>query len=536
MKFVKSYESNLNIDKLTGSTIVSKYKDELNYSKNTEKYHELLKQLINSLNELSWKDIDYVYLDEPGLNQYYPVFPANIVSRMKDIIKISSINFRYNIGTWYDIMDDLGVTRMYNAIHFNLEKETHFNRSHFPDGGIPMSIRGIGLGYKLYRALIHKVGYMSSDSIGTLEKDRVWKSIISYKSDDSDVHAIVGLTDWLVIDKSKFDLNIINIIDEFIEEKIKYKYTIPNKFDIDNELINKLPDEILKKLSIEYLEQLMETHRISANRYLKLTEIKEMGISNLQNINNTHIGRLATNQNTNSKIEYDEISNKLLIGLTNLQSEDISFISVDDIYYPIFPRHIIELYELGKSFNNIDFTTEFGRWNFKPNKKDHDSTYLKTQIKYREIKISELDHTIQLQNFGEAHKADSANLLYKIYLALLKKIGYFTNIQLDTAEQVNAFTKLLEEPNNLHIILGKTDSIILDHSCKNKLKIAEDFIQYKIDYIFTDPDEFDMDDALINELSDEFLVNLQPEYLENLVNDNRISKDRFNDLLELDNY
>lgn len=220
--------------------------------------------------EIALKNIrrlDITMYTPPNSRKYYPKFPENVVSLMRELHEIDSDRFRSNFGRWRDIYNSD------EAIHFRTEAPSDYQRSHFPDGGIPSSLRGTGLGYKLYRTLLKFAGYISSNRSGTTEKDRAWGSMLDYKSNpdgspsEDDAHAIIGPSNWMALDKESIsNQKKVEVATNFITNIIGLSRTKADRFDMDDELLALLPDTLLTQFDSSYLDALVADNRLSAER------------------------------------------------------------------------------------------------------------------------------------------------------------------------------------------------------------------------------------------------------------------------------
>jgi hypothetical protein len=229
-------------------------------------YNEVAGQLENALKTIRRLDIT---MERPNnTRNYYPRFPEPIVNLMTELKSIDESRFKADFGKWRDVYPTES-----DSICFRTDGVSEFQRSHFPNGGIPKALRGTGLGFKLYRTLLKFAGYISSNSSGTAEKDKAWGSMLSYKSNPDgtpsvdDAHAVIGPGNWMAIDKGYgTSENKSELVEEFILGSIGIENTKPDKFDMDDELIAILPDEFLTRLNSAYLNQLAEDDRISPER------------------------------------------------------------------------------------------------------------------------------------------------------------------------------------------------------------------------------------------------------------------------------
>jgi hypothetical protein len=228
-------------------------------------YPEVAADLTRALKAVRRLDI---IMERPNNSRYYyPKFPQPIVDLMTELKSLDNSRFRSDFGRWRDVYpgDD-------EAIHFRTEGPSDFQRSHFPNGGIPPALRGAGLGFKLYRTLLKEATYISSNPSGTTEKDKAWGSMLSYKSNpdgtpsDDDANAVIGPGNWMAMEKSLSDQVKIELVNNFIDRVIGPRNTQPDRFDMDDELLAIMPNDILAKLNRDYLNSLVESNRIPQER------------------------------------------------------------------------------------------------------------------------------------------------------------------------------------------------------------------------------------------------------------------------------
>jgi len=182
-------------------------------------------------------------------------------------------------------------------MYLTLETD-HLNRVHFPGrqvrnwysyklSGIPTTLRGNGISFFIYKAFIHKVGYLTSSTSSSSSIRKIWEKILV----DNSVNSIICNHDIIVFSKN-YTGDIDNIVKKFLNSKTCTK----NKFKIDSELENKLGNwykEWKTKLvdSSYYLDNLNKL----INKY-KSYKITDEDIKNIQNGKITFIVYLLKNK------------------------------------------------------------------------------------------------------------------------------------------------------------------------------------------------------------------------------------------------
>jgi hypothetical protein len=208
------------------------------------------KECMQMFKELRWQDITWIEGTGSGFKTVFPLLPNSIrekihqlyranASKTKEDFCRGSLSFAKTIRPNEDPTTS-------NAIHMQVEGSQQ--RSHFPNNGIPPSLLGVNLGYKLYRSLLEKFHYLTSNTGGTVSKDMVWQSLVSQKLDASgnptadDVHAIVASTAVFAMIKNIPDAEKIQRATAFINSGSVNKDNITSRnFIIDPELKAILP-------------------------------------------------------------------------------------------------------------------------------------------------------------------------------------------------------------------------------------------------------------------------------------------------------
>jgi hypothetical protein len=216
--------------------------------------------------QITFESVPSTDASEPGIF-HYPRLPQAIIDLINELKEKDEDYVVRNFGRWRDVYPSFE-----KAIRFRTEPPP-YQRSHFPNDGIPNNLKGIGLGYKLYRGLLKQAGYISSNRLGSNEKDNAWGSMLEYKANPDgspsvdDCHSIIGPSNWMAIDKTTLsDNDKVDVAQLFIVHKIGLSNTQSGRFDMDDELLAIMPDEFLTKLHQSYLDELVNEDRLSPER------------------------------------------------------------------------------------------------------------------------------------------------------------------------------------------------------------------------------------------------------------------------------
>jgi hypothetical protein len=222
-----------------------------------KKYANAFKEIIRMMKDMSWKDIKF--LDGPtsgGENYQFALLPEPIRLKIRESARINPNKAKtdFKIGS-LAFAKTFDTTDPSTSSDIHMKVETSGHRSHFPNLGIPISLKGTNLGYKLYRALLQKFEYLRSNTGGTTSKDYAWQSIVSPKEDaqgnltEDDVHAIVGEGAVFAMIKSLSRTDKIRHVTDFLNAAHISKSGITKKnFAIDDELKAILPDSLLAEI------------------------------------------------------------------------------------------------------------------------------------------------------------------------------------------------------------------------------------------------------------------------------------------------
>jgi hypothetical protein len=214
-----------------------------------KKFKEVAAEIYQMFKDLKWQDIKFETVGSAEV----AILPAALRAKLMKAHRINSAAAEEAFeqsGNAFGKTWNGETLRGGNTVHMEVEKNDG-QRSHFPDGGIPDSLKGFNLGYKFYRALLQKYKFLSSNTQGTTEKDRVWTSLISPKKDrrgrltDDDVHSILGPDYVFAMVKNIPEKKKIEHAKAFIQNNVDTDSITKKNLGIDDELMEILPDDVL---------------------------------------------------------------------------------------------------------------------------------------------------------------------------------------------------------------------------------------------------------------------------------------------------
>lgn len=199
-------------------------------------------------------------------------------------------------------------------------------------------------------------------------------------------------------------------------------------------------------------------------------------------------------------------------------------------YYPKFPREIVELMTELKGIDENRFISTYGLW--------RDVYPQRGSAIHFRTDGPEHSQRSHFPNDGIPTGLRGAGLGYKMYRTLLKYAGYISSNRSGTREKDNAWGSMLDYKANpdgspseddAHAIIGPSNWMAIDKTTlpdSAKVNVAQEFINGTIGLRNTQSDRFDIDDELIALLPDTFLTQLHPSYIDELVNQNRLTPER----------
>lgn len=232
----------------------------INNEDNSNTPKKLFKSIISRISKISYEDLVYDEErsdEQSGSNKNYSFrLPEDIHN---DIIK-------------YDSMDDNG-KKIY-GYPYGVDCETgNFHRTHMDE--ISTHFKGLGFGYKLYKATAMHIGHLSSESDASSDAQYVWQ----YLAKDKDFYTILTKNSILIISKKLEKSKIEDLVFKFLKRKAKIKKQIFTKENyrkmkldcvlfIGQDLCDLLNEYKLERLNINYVEKYVSIY--TRTKYKKI--------------------------------------------------------------------------------------------------------------------------------------------------------------------------------------------------------------------------------------------------------------------------
>jgi hypothetical protein len=181
----------------------------------SEKCNSLYSQINEDLKNLRWEDISF----KEHNKFFYVVLPSKIKDKIKMLSSLYYKLFTYDYLTmlnpldkieqlYYDYPDFIKNDYMYLYI------DEPRNRTHFPQG-LPSSLLGYNLGFKIYRKLLNKIGFMQSEENATREVQDVYRKLLQLP----DVNCVIYDDLVLLIEDGLPKSKVIDIVSDSIYER-----------------------------------------------------------------------------------------------------------------------------------------------------------------------------------------------------------------------------------------------------------------------------------------------------------------------------
>jgi len=186
-----------------------------------------LVKLRNAVKNINYKDIHFQPTEQYQSEQFYNVEIDN-----------KEINLLLTYAKNYSLQSKIASEKVKpEKFEFVVSvNETDFNRVHFRKS-LPKLLRGIGFGYKIYKSLAFKLGYISSDNTATFAAQSVWYYLIQ----DPDFNYILHKNFVFIIRRDLPFEKKINAVISYMKH-YKWLFEDESEFDIDDELVQELEE------------------------------------------------------------------------------------------------------------------------------------------------------------------------------------------------------------------------------------------------------------------------------------------------------
>lgn len=218
-------EMGLDINKLRGSQpsnyLIKSLKDKekkegltLELKKITKRCNKLFAEIDDDIRNLKWQDIELI-----EVNQFFwLVLPDIINEKIKELVLSYNelkenryLNFLLPKNKIENLVDDYVTEKLDNVALYIDEPR---NRTHFPDG-LPKSLLGYNLGYKIYRKLLDIIEFMMSEDNASKEVQEIYRKLLK----SPDINAVVYSNSVLLIKDGLPKQKVIDIVTESIYER-----------------------------------------------------------------------------------------------------------------------------------------------------------------------------------------------------------------------------------------------------------------------------------------------------------------------------
>lgn len=156
-----------------------------------------------------------------------------------------------NIAEWNKDNEDIVKELMDNLNSIQISSTGDLNRTHFP-GGIPNTLKGLGLGYIIYEGLVRYLGYASSRPDASNSAQKVWSQIAK----DPEFEGIVS-NNMILVFKKDFEHKGV-ILAKALESLGINLEEIDNNQDVEEFLQNNNIDISDELLEIDFMANLKE--------------------------------------------------------------------------------------------------------------------------------------------------------------------------------------------------------------------------------------------------------------------------------------
>lgn len=251
-------EMGMKIEKLKGfqpqNYLVKSLKDKEKGNKVKEKdwvlqLNDLYKDIVQSLTNLQWHELKLTLID----GHFYLILPSYIKTKIK---KLSYLYDKVGYGPYRHLVQPLDkidkmrsdYVKFIENDEINTYIEDYKNRTHFPSG-LPNSLLGFNLGYKLYRKLLDKLRFIQSSTTASDSVQNVYRQLI----EQSDLNCVITKTSVLILRRDLPKEEKIKIVSEFIYG-VYHDGSYPRPFVVNRDLV--LDGPLLRELNENKIERL----------------------------------------------------------------------------------------------------------------------------------------------------------------------------------------------------------------------------------------------------------------------------------------
>lgn len=219
-----------------------------------EQINSLMPELTQSLKNLSWDEIG---MDVNPNGHYYLKLPKHILELYKLITKLyKRVPTEYerlidNVERVKRIYLDWDLTLSNEDVNMYLEKNR--NRTHFPDG-LPQSLLGYNLGYKMYRKLIDDLWFIQSQENASKEVQGIYRQLLQ----QTDLNCVVTKNTILIMRRDLTKEDKIKILSEYIFQCYEFSdrdfLKIQKDIILDGPLLRELGERRVQALNTKIAE------------------------------------------------------------------------------------------------------------------------------------------------------------------------------------------------------------------------------------------------------------------------------------------
>jgi hypothetical protein len=199
-------------------SLIDKEKSEESRSelkKMVKKCNNLYSEIDSELRNIKWEDINFYEANK----SFYVMLPKNITNKMKEMTELyeelNKNGYTNGLNPLSKIAQMAADYREFiETIWIYMYTDQPRNRTHFPVG-LPKSLLGYNLGVKIYRSLLHKLGFIQSAENATNAVQEVFRRLLEMP----DVNAVVYNDTVLLIEDGLPKSKVIEIVTDSIYER-----------------------------------------------------------------------------------------------------------------------------------------------------------------------------------------------------------------------------------------------------------------------------------------------------------------------------